>query len=265
QLQAGQAVGLQLERHLQAIARQHLVIGGVVIAGKGVFLSAQLAQDARAFARAKLGGAFEHHVFQRVGQPRGTGLFIAGADLVPELADHHRGALILADNDLEAVVEAEFMGGLGFGGQCQQRHKSAEQRGGAAVNRMRHKGTFRAARAVLTPAGGEMLGYSTEFTAATSVGPAPEKACIERARCGRGAVAWRPLEIFVPMFGSNDDKKPPVESGEKKGLFGWLRKKPKDEAQADQQPSPTEVAAEPLIKSEAPADLPAEVALDTPV
>jgi len=67
------------------------------------------------------------------------------------------------------------------------------------------------------------------------------------------------------MFGSNDDKKPPVESGEKKGLFGWLRKKPKDEAQADQQPSPTEATAEPLIESEAPADLPAEVALDTPV
>ncbi|GGK03196.1 signal recognition particle-docking protein FtsY [Pseudomonas matsuisoli] len=28
------------------------------------------------------------------------------------------------------------------------------------------------------------------------------------------------------MFGSNDDNKPPLESAEKKGLFGWLRKKP---------------------------------------
>ncbi|KGK81200.1 cell division protein FtsY [Stutzerimonas degradans] len=28
------------------------------------------------------------------------------------------------------------------------------------------------------------------------------------------------------MFGSNDDKKTPAEPGEKKGLFGWLRKKP---------------------------------------
>ncbi|MGP3789009.1 signal recognition particle-docking protein FtsY [Pseudomonas sp. B392_1p] len=67
------------------------------------------------------------------------------------------------------------------------------------------------------------------------------------------------------MFGSNDDKKPPVESGEKKGLFGWLRKKPKDDAQGDQQPSPTETAAEPLIEPETPADVPAEVHLETPV
>ncbi|MBF0674376.1 signal recognition particle-docking protein FtsY [Pseudomonas sp.] len=67
------------------------------------------------------------------------------------------------------------------------------------------------------------------------------------------------------MFGSNDDKKPPVESGEKKGLFGWLRKKPKEDAQGDQQPSPIETAAEPLIEPETPADVPAEVHLETPV
>ena len=66
------------------------------------------------------------------------------------------------------------------------------------------------------------------------------------------------------MFGSNDDKKPPVESGEKKGLFGWLRKKPKEDAQTEQ-PSPTETAAEPLIEPVAPADVPDEVVLVPPV
>ena len=30
------------------------------------------------------------------------------------------------------------------------------------------------------------------------------------------------------MFGSNDDKKTPAPAGEKKGLFGWLRKKPQE-------------------------------------
>ncbi|KQJ66688.1 signal recognition particle-docking protein FtsY, partial [Pseudomonas aeruginosa] len=34
------------------------------------------------------------------------------------------------------------------------------------------------------------------------------------------------------MFGSNDDKKAP-QGGEKKGLFGWWRKKP----QAGEQPA----------------------------
>ncbi|WP_375741044.1 signal recognition particle-docking protein FtsY [Pseudomonas boanensis] len=34
------------------------------------------------------------------------------------------------------------------------------------------------------------------------------------------------------MFGSNDDKKAPAPAGEKKSLFGWLRKKPQDTAPA---------------------------------
>lgn len=44
QTQAGQAVGLQLEGDAQAVAGQHLVIGGVVVAGEGVFFRAQFAQ-----------------------------------------------------------------------------------------------------------------------------------------------------------------------------------------------------------------------------
>ncbi|KAF0867418.1 signal recognition particle-docking protein FtsY [Pseudomonas sp. LD120] len=43
------------------------------------------------------------------------------------------------------------------------------------------------------------------------------------------------------MFGSNDDKKTPAAAGEKKGLFGWLRKKPQEPV-VEQPP----VAAEPV-------------------
>src|SRR5690606_23212839 len=35
------------------------------------------------------------------------------------------------------------------------------------------------------------------------------------------------------MFGSNDDKKPQSEAGEKKGLFGWWRKKPQETAKPE--------------------------------
>ncbi|AAZ36188.1 signal recognition particle-docking protein FtsY [Pseudomonas savastanoi pv. phaseolicola] len=42
------------------------------------------------------------------------------------------------------------------------------------------------------------------------------------------------------MFGSNDDKKTPAEAGEKKGLFGWLRKKPQQAEPAPQESSPTQ-------------------------
>ncbi|MCQ4273092.1 signal recognition particle-docking protein FtsY [Pseudomonas kuykendallii] len=66
------------------------------------------------------------------------------------------------------------------------------------------------------------------------------------------------------MFGSNDDKKPPVAPEEKKGLFGWLRKKPQESAgtpsvettpiapRAEAEPSLEEAAAEPLPSPGAP-------------
>ena len=64
------------------------------------------------------------------------------------------------------------------------------------------------------------------------------------------------------MFGSNDDKKTPAEAGEKKGLFGWLRKKP-------QTPTAEPPAAEPLEDSQPFADevdaTPAEEPLSTDI
>ncbi|MBA1261827.1 signal recognition particle-docking protein FtsY [Stutzerimonas stutzeri] len=55
------------------------------------------------------------------------------------------------------------------------------------------------------------------------------------------------------MFGSNDDKKTPAEAGEKKGLFGWLRKKP-------QAPAAEPPPSEPLEDSQPFADEPDEQA-----
>ena len=57
------------------------------------------------------------------------------------------------------------------------------------------------------------------------------------------------------MFGSNDDKKTPAAAGEKKSLFGWLRKKPQEPAVEQPQPvpEPAPVAAPALEKAPAPA------------
>ena len=68
-------------------------------------------------------------------------------------------------------------------------------------------------------------------------------------------MAHRDLEIAVSMFGSNDDKKAPAEAGEKKGLFGWFRKKPQQPV-AEQPPTPEPQAAEPVVP---------EVAVEQPV
>jgi fused signal recognition particle receptor len=53
------------------------------------------------------------------------------------------------------------------------------------------------------------------------------------------------------MFGSNDDKKTPAPAAEKKGLFGWLRKKPQ-ETVAEQPHDEISAAPEPVI-DQAPA------------
>ena len=65
------------------------------------------------------------------------------------------------------------------------------------------------------------------------------------------------------MFGSNDDKKTPAPAGEKKGLFGWLRKKPQETAPEPPKDLPaaapetvvetTPVVAEPQIAPAIPA------------
>ena len=58
------------------------------------------------------------------------------------------------------------------------------------------------------------------------------------------------------MFGSNDDKKTPAAAGEKKGLFGWLRKKP-------QTPTAEPPPSEPLEDSQPFADEPDSVLPET--
>lgn len=51
------------------------------------------------------------------------------------------------------------------------------------------------------------------------------------------------------MFGSNDDKKTPAAAGEKKSLFGWLRKKPQEPVVEQPQPIP-EPAPAPVVDAE---------------
>ena len=48
------------------------------------------------------------------------------------------------------------------------------------------------------------------------------------------------------MFGSDDDKKTPGDAGEKKSLFGWMRKKPQGETPAAQTPATPSAAPLPV-------------------
>ena len=65
------------------------------------------------------------------------------------------------------------------------------------------------------------------------------------------------------MFGSNDDKKTPAAAGEKKGLFGWLRKKPQEtvdeQPQVQDEPIP-ESTPEPVVEAQPVAEAAAPMA-----
>ncbi|MOA30186.1 hypothetical protein D3C78_1512520 [compost metagenome] len=73
-------------------------------------------------------------MFQRVGQAGLARGFVAGANLVPDLRDHHRGAVVLAHDHFQAVVEDEFVGGLHIGGEGRERQaeRAEQQASGAA-------------------------------------------------------------------------------------------------------------------------------------
>jgi fused signal recognition particle receptor len=58
------------------------------------------------------------------------------------------------------------------------------------------------------------------------------------------------------MFGSNDDKKNPAAAGEKKSLFGWLRKKPQEPVVEQPQPLPEPVPAPVIEEEPAPIVMP---------
>lgn len=58
------------------------------------------------------------------------------------------------------------------------------------------------------------------------------------------------------MFGSNDDKKNPAAAGEKKSLFGWLRKKPQEPVVEQPQPLSEPTPAPVVEQAPAPVVLP---------
>ncbi|WP_459742502.1 signal recognition particle-docking protein FtsY [Pseudomonas sp. 3A(2025)] len=64
------------------------------------------------------------------------------------------------------------------------------------------------------------------------------------------------------MFGSNDDKKTPADAGEKKGLFGWFRKKAPEPAQPPEPEALPPVPAEEIPPAPALAEQPIVVPVE---
>mgnify|MGYP001077252534 CR=1 FL=1 len=119
-LVVGEAVGFELHHLLEAADRNLLVVAGVVAGGEGVFLAAEGRHAARELAGLDVLGALEHHVFERMCNPRGAVDFIEGADPHPDHLYRRGRAPVGLHDQRHAVGQRELLGsrrGRGGGGR----------------------------------------------------------------------------------------------------------------------------------------------------
>ena len=102
-------VCLQLQSQSQLGFLQLLKIGGMVAAGKGVFLAAGNRDPLGKFTGGYRTGSLEHHVFQHVSHAGRAVKLIHAACAIPYLRHHHRRAVVFLDDNLHAVGKLVFM------------------------------------------------------------------------------------------------------------------------------------------------------------
>ena len=137
-LVVGEAVGLEAHHVHQPAGRNLLEVAGVILAGEGVFATAQGRHTSRELSRPHAGRAFEQHVLQHMGHPRGAIDLVHGAHPQPHHV-HGRGrAPVGLDDDRHAIGQ----GGLVNLGRGRQAPKTGRQQDwqpkGKAFHRMSH-------------------------------------------------------------------------------------------------------------------------------
>ena len=111
QHKAGHAIGFELHHGAEILARDALEVSSVVVAGEGVFLTADGGNLLREASARMVRGALEHQVFEEM---RDAGLsvrIIGRADPIPEHVGDDGRAVIGHDHDLHPVVERELLDG----------------------------------------------------------------------------------------------------------------------------------------------------------
>jgi hypothetical protein len=152
--QAGHAVGLERHHLAEVLLGDALEEGGVVVAGEGVLLAADLGDAQRELALRVGLRALEHQMFEEMSDARLARRIVGRAVAVP----HHMGddgrPMVGDDDDGEAVGEPELgdarsgrdgrgrRGGAETGGKSLGRHRTPagwKQVCAAAKRRGRHK------------------------------------------------------------------------------------------------------------------------------
>ena len=107
QTQVDHAVTLHLHHEFEAVRRNALKIGGVVIAREGIVPTAICRNGSRELARLERFSPLEQEVFKEMRDTRHARRFICRSCPVPDHMHHHRSAVIFNNDDLHAVVERE--------------------------------------------------------------------------------------------------------------------------------------------------------------
>ena len=121
QAQVGHAVGLEFHHFWQGLFRHNLEIGRVVLVGEGIVATAGLGDNPVEGVARNLLGAFEHHMFEHVGNTGSAVLFVDGANAIPDHVHHGRCAMIFLDHHGHAIGKL-LLEGIG-------RRRSVCQRG----------------------------------------------------------------------------------------------------------------------------------------
>ena len=122
--EAGHAIRLIGHHQTQMLLGDTLKIGRVIVAGKGVLLSADLRDRLRERALGVLVRALEHQMFEEMGDARLSRRIVRRAVAIPHHMRHHRRPMIGDDDDCHSVVELglDDLGALGQrlgeGGRC---------------------------------------------------------------------------------------------------------------------------------------------------
>ena len=103
--EAGHAVGLIGHHQAEMLLGDALEIGGVIVAGEGVLLAADLRDRLRERALGMLGGALEHEMFEKMRDARLARRIVGRTVAVPDHVGDDRGAMVGNDDHRHAVVE----------------------------------------------------------------------------------------------------------------------------------------------------------------
>ena len=108
QSQAGHAVGFERHAGLEVLLGDLLEIGGEIVAGEGVLHAADLGNEFRELALGMALRAFEHQVFEEVGDAGFARRIVGRAVAVPDHVGDDGRAMIGNDHDVEAVGQGEI-------------------------------------------------------------------------------------------------------------------------------------------------------------